>query len=171
MHLKTSIQRLILIILAAFHLSYLNHEVYISSMEMVIQGPDRDVQITLRVFTDDLEAVLQNRSTPILQLDPDHAAEEVDALVAVYLEEVIQIKSPLEQVALHFLGKEYRDDLTLLYLEGQIKPTTRQITLSHRLFLDALPTQQNVVHIKQSNQRKSFLFDANHFERTLELTP
>lgn len=152
-------------------LSFVKHDVYLSSMEIVVKPPQKDLQITLRVFTDDLELVLQNQFDSSLHLNPDSAALTIDSLAASYLATVIKIKAANRPVILKLLGKEYRDDLTLLYLEGNLDPSINEFQLTHRLFLDALPTQQNVVHCKQGSQRKSFLFDKRLFEKVLQLNP
>ena len=166
-----SIKNYLLCLGIGLGLAFTKHDVYLSSMEIVVQPPDRDLQITLRVFTDDLELVLQQQHDLELKLNPDHSASAVDSIAAIYLARVIQLKSRDSLVTLNFLGKEYRDDLTLLYWEGQLDATTTDLQLTHRLFLDALPTQQNVVHFKQAGQRKSYLFDKRVFEKTLVFVP
>ena len=46
------------------------HEVYISSLQMELKQQSGEIQLTLQLFTDDLETVLQSRIDSRIQLDP-----------------------------------------------------------------------------------------------------
>ena len=50
------------------------HDVYISSMKMELIPTSGELQLTLQVFTDDLELVLQSQSGEEIQLNPDRQA-------------------------------------------------------------------------------------------------
>lgn len=151
--------------------SFVRHEVYVSSTELVITEPQREIQLTVRVFTDDLEQVLQTRYEATVLLDPDKNGAVIDSLLANYLQEAIQMQTASGSIALRFLGKEYRDDLSMLYLEGQLETGQETFDLEHRLFLKEIPSQQNIVHLKHNNDRKSFLYDKRQTTRTIQLTP
>ena len=63
------------------------HEVYISSLQMEWKQQSGEIQLTLQLFTDDLETVLQSRTDSRIQLDPDN--QSVDSLLVLYLNEVL----------------------------------------------------------------------------------
>lgn len=137
--------------------SFGSHEVYISSLQMELIPQTAELQLILQVFTDDLEQVLQNRSETSLVLDPD--SEAIDPLIINYIEEVLQLSSGLKPIELHYLGKEYKNDLTLIYLETTLADEVQTLQMNYQLFLEEIPTQQNIVHYKRKHYRKSFLFD------------
>ena len=145
------------------------HDVYISSMKMELIPATGELQLTLQVFTDDLESVLQSQSGEQIQLNPDRQVR--DSLIASYLHSVLKLSIANTPIFLEYLGKEYRDDLTLLYMQAQRVDELSKMKLTHQLFLSELPTQQNLVHFKNNSYRKSFLFDAQRQKSTIKMRP
>ena len=151
-----------------FFVSMSRHDFYVSNLQMEVKS-DGQLQLILRVFTDDLEMVLQQRFKDMAPLN-SHSKEQ-DSLLMTYLEDVLVLEHENAVIPLEFLGKEIDNDITRLFLEGQMSEIHPQLTLHHRLFLEEIPNQQNLVHIRQDSYRKSYLFDASHALKTINLAP
>jgi hypothetical protein len=55
------------------------------------------------------------------------------------------------------LGREYQDDQLVLYLEVASVTELQTLAVSNRILFSELEGQQNIVRIKTSTKRKSFL--------------
>lgn len=123
------------------------HPFYLSVTDIEYFPEERLLGITIKVFTDDLEAVLEDLGAEPLRLGSPEESVESDRLIAHYVDKVIRWKVDSEPVTMIWLGKEVEKDATYLYLEARMETMPEKIEVSHRLFLDQLETQQNIVHL------------------------
>ena len=75
-----------------------------------------EIQMTLRVFTDDLEMTLEERGAKNLRLGTPQEFAEADALIAAYLKERVRFELGDQSLPMTFVGKEVEYDLCYLYL-------------------------------------------------------
>ena len=169
MNLQTMFKKIGLLFVMLLTMGFTLHDVYISSMKMELIPTSGELQLTLQVFTDDLELVLQSQSGEEIQLNPDRQA--TNSLIANYLQSVLKFSAAKTPISLEYLGKEYRDDLTLIYMQAKLADEMSELELTHQLFLSELPTQQNLVHFKSDSYRKSFLFDARMQKSPIRIRP
>lgn len=133
------------------------HEVYISSLQMEWKQQSGEIQLTLQLFTDDLETVLQSRTDSRIQLDPDN--QSVDSLLVLYLNEVLTLSYFNIPIPISYLGKKYQDDLSRIFISVPLPEAAEKVDMEYQLFLKQFPSQQNVVHFKNGSYLKSYLFD------------
>ena len=135
------------------------HKFYVSVTNMEYDEEDQAFQITTRIFIDDLETALNARYEVDAQLASDQEIEQSNALISKYLNSKISISINGQKRNFKFLGKEYKDDLVVCYLE------MTEVTLSginsieviNDLLTEFFEEQQNVVHLKIGDTKKSFI--------------
>lgn len=123
------------------------HPFYLSVTDIEYFPDEQLMGITIKVFTDDLEAVLEDLGAEPLRLGSPAEYSESDRIIARYLDRVILWEIDSEPVTMIWLGKEVEHDVTYLYLEAKMAAMPEKIEVSHRLFLDQLETQENIVHL------------------------
>jgi hypothetical protein len=134
-----------------------HHKFYVSTTEIDYRPEIRTFQITVKVFTDDFQNLLQKRYDAKLKLDPDSDADLVDYYASRYLKQKIKLNIDEQPVALQFLGKTYDLDQTTLFLEVTDVPDFQTLTVENHLLFELFDDQQNIVRVKTPTQRKSFL--------------
>ena len=145
-----------------FLLSFLNgiqtntHKFYVSSTTVEFKSETKTVEIISQVFTDDLESVLKLKYQE-LALDPDSDQERINVLIANYFKQNLQFSSKGELLDYVFLGKEYKNEIAKCYIELQLAEVPETIELYNGLFLSLFNDQQNIIHFKNADQRKSYL--------------
>ena len=92
------------------------HKFYVSTTSIKYIPEDRSLQITVQVFTDDFEFTLQ-KITSGIKLNPDNKVELVDSLIKKYFKKNLVFKSKDSILQFDYLGKIYRNDLLVAYLE------------------------------------------------------
>ena len=128
---------------------------------------ERTLQITQKIFADDLEEALNataNASGQNARIDvlnpPD--PEAMETLVRNYLEEHLQITVNDKVVEPTFLGYE-REELALwCYLEVSEVADIQRIRVQSSILVDAFDDQTNIVHIKYRDTVKSMKLAKNY---------
>lgn len=123
------------------------HPFYLSVTDVEFFPEESLVGVTIKVFTDDLEDVLIQRGAESLKLGASEEHEGADEYIARYLDQVIRWTINDQPTTFRLIGKEVELDVTYLYLEAVGIPELTDITVRHRLFLEELETQQNIVHL------------------------
>ncbi len=135
------------------------HKYYVSVTNVTYSEKDQALQIVSRIFIDDFEALLLERYGIKAQLDTDKESQLADAYIEKYLRSkfLVYVNGKVQEY--DFLGKEYDGDIMVCYLEitGVPEATMQSIAVQNEVLTDLYGEQQNVVHIKVRDTKKSFV--------------
>lgn len=134
------------------------HEYYLSTTKVRWVPEKNQLQFTSHFFLDDIEALMQEEVDPKVQFSPDSSKEAIDAFVSDFYTKNIAIVLEGEQHSLTYLGREYKDDLLVVYAE--LNPNNERLDnlqINASFLVDFLPTQQNIFHLTSPTKKKSFL--------------
>lgn len=159
---------LLLVFCTFFLLGSTTHKYYVSTTEIEYKIERNTLQITLQLFTDDAELMLQQKD-PNVRLDPDFDAKKVDILLDSELSKALQLFADQSALVLSFLGKEYKNDIVKCYLEVQLKGKIQELEIFNTVFFSLFEEQQNIIHFKGSEGRKSFLLHSRRPSVKIEL--
>ena len=135
------------------------HKFYVSVTNLEYDEEEQAFQITSRIFIDDMETVLNARYGVDAQLATEKEIEQTNELINKYLNTKVSIKINGQERNFMFLGKEYKDDLVICYMEltdidlAELK----SIEVRNDLLTEFFEEQQNVVHLKIGQTKKSFI--------------
>ena len=133
------------------------HPYYVSTLEIDYRPDRAALQITMRVFTDDWQLMLNTHYDKTLRLDPDTDTEKVLTHSSDYFQQHLELNLNGTDVTPSVLGKEYQGDQLLLYLEIAGVAELQTLAVSNRILFAELEGQQNIVRIKTPTKRKSYL--------------
>ena len=133
------------------------HPYYVSTLEIDYRPDRAALQITMRVFTDDWQLMLNTHYDKSLRLDPDTDEEQMVIHSTDYLLQYLELNLNDTYVNPSVLGREYHDDQLVLYLEVMGVVELQTLAVSNRILFAELEGQQNIVRIKTPSKRKSFL--------------
>lgn len=153
---KVSIVFLLLVSLSSFTVL---HKFYVSVMQIEYNESQKSLQIISRVFIDDFEEVLKERYDNSVEIAVDKESEKNDDYIKKYLSQKIKLFIDGEEVSFTYLGKEYEDDLMLCYLEIENVEGFNEIEVSNQVLMDLYEEQQNIIHVKKDNLRKSLILE------------
>ena len=154
-----SIQKIVLVLIVSVVSIAATHKFYVSVTNMEYDQEDQAFQITTRIFIDDLETALNARYEVDARLATDQEIEASNALISKYLNTKISFILNGQKKEFRFLGKEYKDDLVLCYLEitEVVLADLKSIAVINDLLTEFFEEQQNVVHVKIGDTKKSFI--------------
>lgn len=114
-------------------------------------------EISLRVFTDDLEKTLsannQNKKFVIENTDKN------DPFIEQYVRKHFVVTTPKNQKLIYqYVGKEKEGDATWIYLEMPVNESIKGSKIQNSMLMDSFDDQTNIVNIFVNNEKKSYLF-------------
>ena len=135
------------------------HKFYVSVTNIQYSEKEETLQITTRIFIDDLEAVLLERYGVKTSLATDNEIKDANAYIEKYLNRKMVFKVNGQHVPYTFLGKEYDTDIAICYLELPVGPLSgiSSLEIQNEVLTDMFEEQQNVVHFRIVDKRKSFV--------------
>ncbi|PKV49800.1 hypothetical protein ATE84_1838 [Aquimarina sp. MAR_2010_214] len=135
------------------------HKFYVSVTQVDYNAKQQSLQIISRIFVDDIEELLKQRYDESTNLDKDEESPGVDKNLTTYLNQKLRFVVNGKEVSFTFLGKEYEDDLIICYLEIENITSLETIEITNQVLMDLFEEQQNIVHVKKGNQRKSLIIE------------
>lgn len=132
------------------------HTFHTSLMSLEYNHQEQLVEISLQVFSHDLENILTRRAGKNVRLDKTPDAE---ALIFAYLKDTITLKNSAgETKSFAWVGMETQSDRVWLYFESKMPEGLNGAQLSNRLFFELLEDQLNLVHLKDNNKKNDLTF-------------
>ena len=133
------------------------HKYYVSVTQIDFLPEKQSVQITSRIFIDDLEKLLRERYDEKITLATKNELPIVDTYIEKYLKGKLKIKINNKEVSLNFIGKQYDTDIVKCYLEIEGVKAIESIEISNQVLFDIFSDQQNIIKTKINSQQKSII--------------
>ena len=132
-----------LLLTLSFLLSASKHEFYVSVGSIEISKDEKYLEYSAKYFTDDFEDALMER----FNIKNREEAIQSERLQQ-YLSENIELKTPDKTLPMKFLGFEYEDDVTWVYLEFDKAAVNTKYSLKNTMLLNVRSRQVNILHVK-----------------------
>lgn len=136
--------------------SFWLHPVHISVTEANYSEKDRTLQLTSRIFIDDLElAISKNKREPELDLLSPGNSRTTDQLVSEYLSRHLKLRVDEKPVNLKYLGHEIEDVVIICYIESNQIKKIKSIEIQDDVIQEVHADQSNLVHVTYRGVLKS----------------
>lgn len=135
------------------------HKFYVSVTNVNYSEKDDALQITSRVFIDDIERVLKERYDFEANLATDNESSSVDEYLEKYLRTKFLVEINDNGMSYEYIGKKYDNDIVVFYLEiPKVNlPGVNSIQIQNEILTDLFDEQQNILHFKINGKKKSFV--------------
>jgi len=134
-----------------------SHKFYVSITNIEHNEKQKSLQITTRIFIDDFQRLLKERYDFQEELTSEKKPKEVEQMMQKYLNKKLKISINSEFKPFNFIGKKYEDDVVVCYLEIEAINSVNTIEIENYILYEIEDDQQNLVHVKDKNKRKSLL--------------
>jgi len=160
--------RLIIFFFFLIFSSFLEHKYYVST-SLFNFSEDSSLQITLRIFKDDLSNAISDtyldQKTDDLNLIDELYFKQVDK----YINSKISILIDDKKFEMDYLGLETKNDMYVCYLEVDNLPIYSNVVISNKILFEIFDDQQNIIHVKRNDKRQSFIARNNNSFLTLDI--
>lgn len=139
------------------------HPIHISVTEIEYDEREKELEITTRIFTDDLElAIRAQRNDSRLELLNLPAEIKLDDVVRPYLLQQINIQVDGKLQKLNYLGHEQDGDAHVFFIQVQPVKKWKTITVENRVILETYDDQSNIVHVTVRGKTRSMRLMRNN---------
>lgn len=135
------------------------HPFYMSVTEIRYNAPRKSLEISCRIFSDDLENVLKKQSGQPLDIIHPKNRAAADSLVAGYLRRHLSLRADGQPVHFKYLGYEIAEDATWCYLECAPLAPFRKLDVQNDILYSEHETQSHMVHVMVNDRRQSTKLD------------
>lgn len=164
------ISKWLTLIILFFSGSLQAHEYYVSISDIEYNPKSKSFEITLKLFTDDLELALQQVDSTAV-FSPEDSLATQDSLLADYCQRSFTVKLNGNEAPYSYIGYEFEEDVTLCYLEAEDIDSSQladaNIAIENSLLMDVLPSQVNLVHLRIGDQKRSLLLRAGQTQKSV----
>ena len=135
------------------------HPFYVSVTQ--IDYKEESLQITLKIFVEDLEKTLIDEGKPKLYIGEKNENTNSTQIIQNYLSDKFSISindGNLEPYI--FIGKEVEDDAVWIYLEVKRKvKNVKSLDIKNTIITEKHESQTNLIHTNISGQKKSLILN------------
>ena len=143
------------VVTQAGHATEVFHPFYVSVTEINHNVKDKILEISCKLFTSDLEAVLEKNLHTKVDLSSPTDKKTSDGYIAAYVTKNLQIKVDGKPVALQFVGSEKEQDASWCYFQVNNVAAVKKIDITNSLLYDGFDKEINIMHVSVGGDRKS----------------
>lgn len=144
-------------------LAFYVHPIHVSVSEINYSEKDKAIQITSRIFIDDLEASIrsQRREAEMDLLNPGNGLT-TDQLISAYLKEHFKITVDGRPQKMKLLGHESEDPAIICYIEIENVRKIKVLEVFNDLVMETHDDQSNLVHVLIKEPTRSARLTKDH---------
>jgi len=132
------------------------HPIHLSVSEINYSEKDKALQITSRIFLDDLELSIRNqRKQPDLDLLEPGPGLTTEQLISEYVIKRFLVKLDGKVQKLNFLGFEREDPAVICYIEIENVKKFKVIEVKNEVIMETHDDQSNLIHVTYKGPVKS----------------
>lgn len=140
------------------------HPIHIAVSDLVYNEKSKSVEITHKIFIDDIENHIQGLEKAkgkavVLRLNTPDENPKADDYLNQYLQEYFKVKLNGKFCKIYYLGKEYETDAVWIYAEIKNIKSVNKIEIEDGILMDWHSDQDNLLHMKVKEERKSLRFN------------
>lgn len=138
-----------LLITFAAALLHLMHPFYVSLTELSYNEKSGAVEVSVRIFTSDLEQILKTKTTA--KVDLIHGEEAANSkLIQTYIGDHLRIEINNVRQTMHYIGFEEQGESIWAYFEIRNVAAVNSVSVHNTLLYDFIKEQINLVQVRTS---------------------
>lgn len=135
------------------------HPFFVSVIDINHNKQEKTLEISVRVFTDDLEKTLSAFTKKPIIIQNTKTSAETDKYLSAYLQNKIKLKTGGKLLQLNYLGHEVISESTWTYFEVTGIESINELEVYCSLLHDFEQKQINIIHAKANGKENSYKLD------------
>jgi hypothetical protein len=137
----------------------MRHPLHLSSVDLNYNTKGGTIEISCRLFTDDLENALSKAYKVPTDLSSPARHKAMDELLRKYMTLHLQLKVNGKSLNLNYLGFEKDKEAVLVFIESSPVKGLKKVEIKNSLLYDLFEDQTNIMHMHYNGKRKSYKLD------------
>lgn len=138
------------------------HPLHISVTDITLDEKERELEIMVRVFADDLEQAIrtekQNKNLSFVSA----GSADIDKLAWEYMKPRFKLSIDGELLAVNYLGHEKDEDVFVFYIQVQPAKKFETISVTNTIITEFYEDQSNLVNVTLGENTKSLRLMRNN---------
>jgi hypothetical protein len=139
---------------------FMLHPFHVGLTDIEYNSGSETYQVSLKLFTDDLEKGLEEFSDIQLDIVDSSFTDLTDSLISSYTEHYFRISSG-DRINLLYVGSEKEYDVTWIYLESNKTQIQEEIQVKNEILMSVFSDQSHIVHFTLGEEIQSDLIYSN----------
>ena len=137
----------------------LAHPFFVSMTDINYNSKDKELEISVRIFTDDFENKLRKYHNSKIDILHPADQEQMNAFVYEYIQKHLQLKVNDKAVEMNFVGYEQQSESIWTYLEVKNVDKVNKVIITNSLLHDYNTSEINMMHVKVGEKEQSTKLD------------
>lgn len=156
---KNPIKIYLALILTVICLFTYAHPFYVSITDIVYSSAKKNIEISSRIFFDDLEAALNQDGKTQFDIRKPHRKDVIDTAIAAYAKKYFKVSTNGQIQVLTYVGYEIEDDVVWCYFEIPQSQPVKKLEVSNRMLYNNFKSQSHIFHVTVDGKRQSTKID------------
>lgn len=143
------------------------HKFYVSIFLVENNTKRNELEITARIFIDDLDKALESRFNIKPKIGTPNQIPDVEKYINAYINASLLITTNSNQKPLKWLGFELENDVLVCYLTMPYVDKINEITVKNTFLTNLFSEQQNIMHFTINAKKSSILLTKSKIKETL----
>lgn len=141
------------------HHSVSKHPFYISVTEINFNTSDKTLEVSCKMFADDLEQIIEKNNHVQLDISSGKDKAKFDNYIPAYVKNHLSISVDGKTGNLSYIGFEKESESAYCYFQLENISALKKIDINNSLLHDYTPDQVNIIHVMVNGKRQSIKLD------------
>jgi hypothetical protein len=132
------------------------HPFYVSVIEIEHNKKDKTAEISIRIFSTDLETTLNKFNNSKLDVSKPENKKQVELALDKYIQQKLSISIENKPATMHLIGFEHQLESIWSYFVIDKVASMKTVQLHCSILYDFQTSQMNIIHVKENGIEKSF---------------
>ena len=145
------------------------HKFYVSIYQVDFVPEKKRIEITARIFMDDLNIALEREFKIKTQVGEKAETQEDLVFLQKYLKKHLRISADGKEQNVQFLSTEIDNNVVIVYLKiNEIKKFS-SIKIVNSALLEIYSDQQNIMQTNFYNNKRNYIFTGDYFAENINI--
>jgi hypothetical protein len=149
--------------------SFSYHKFYVSIYQVDFVPEKKRVEITARIFIDDLNLALEQEFKTKINLGEISETSQDVLFLEKYLTKHLRISIDGKEKSVLFLSKEIENNVVIVYLKISDVKKINAIKIHNNALLELYEDQQNIIQTNFLKKKKNYIFTGGYFVESIIL--
>ena len=131
------------------------HPLFVSVTEIEWNAPEKSLEISCKIFTDDFGKTLRQQYKTNVDLLKPKDKPAMEKLVSDYVQKHLQLTADGKKLALQFLGYEQQEEGIVSFYQVNNIASLKKINITNNILYEYKKEQLGIIHVSVDGNRKS----------------
>ncbi len=132
-----------------------SHPIYVSVTEIEHNPKDKTLEISCKIFTDDLEKTLRETYKTKVDLLQPKDKKAMDRLISDYVQKHLLLKVDGKNAALQFIGFEQEEEGIISYYQVNDISALKKLEITDNILFEYKKEQMSILHVTVNGKQQS----------------